>query len=216
MTAGLAAGPFGDPDRFDIQSGVTVNGAFERPISHFRCNYIDVAQSRSWLPDPIGGLMWVGMTQADRTCFMPVHAGVTKMPKQLDHGDFLNLNLDCAWWVSNLVRESVGRRYDMAIKDVQATREALDSESFTLLAEVEAKALSQCKGSSTSGCANTLTRFAQKRTKSIVDSWRGLWMKLESKYLMNYLVDDQGNLTKLGYPASWLEKVGYPDGPVHY
>ena len=137
LTTGLAAGPFGDPTRFDLQNDIPIKGAFERSISIFRCNYVNINQARSGLPEPIGGLMWLGLNEANRNCFMPVHVGVSEMPKTLDHGDYLHVDFDCAWWVFQLVCETMSQRYDSMSKDVQALREQLDNDSYSLLAQTE-------------------------------------------------------------------------------
>nr|MBP9560164.1 C69 family dipeptidase [Synergistaceae bacterium] len=65
LTVGLAAGPFGNPTRYegnaesvaDTEGKLTsLVGEFERPLDIYRCVYSYVVQSRSWLPDTIGGL----------------------------------------------------------------------------------------------------------------------------------------------------------------
>ena len=216
LATGLAAGPFGDPIRFDLQTDVPIKGAFERSTSVYRCNYVTISQARNGLPDPIGGLMWLGLNQADRNCFMPVHVGVSEMPDTLDHGDYLHVDLDCAWWVFNLVGETMSRRYDLMSKDVKALRDQLDQEGYTLLAETEDKAWQEWQAQRYNACVEILTQFAAKRTETIVDAWTNLWTQLQVRYLKNYLTDDQGNLTKTGYPVDWLKGVGYQNGPLHY
>ncbi|CAM9441809.1 unnamed protein product [Phaeothamnion confervicola] len=61
LTKGPAAGPYGDPDRYDVapsaDGSLTVkestSGYFERSISLFRTSYAFVSQSRDWLPDEV-------------------------------------------------------------------------------------------------------------------------------------------------------------------
>jgi dipeptidase len=48
-----AGGDTGDPN-------AELKGAWERPISIYRCGFSYVCQARGWLPDPIGGLVWFG------------------------------------------------------------------------------------------------------------------------------------------------------------
>jgi len=66
LTKGLAAGPFGNPNRFEGQAEAmagkegkltAVIGEFERPLNIYRCVYAYVNQSRHWLPDAIGGVV---------------------------------------------------------------------------------------------------------------------------------------------------------------
>ena len=82
LGAGLAAGPWGSPDR--MATGVAYEegeadigwGAFERPIALHRTTYTHVVQTRGWLPDDIGGVVWYGPHAAHGTCFVPIPAGV--------------------------------------------------------------------------------------------------------------------------------------------
>jgi len=57
----MAAGPFGNPNRYPTPSKVLPEDrkdlAGERAISMFRCSYSFISQARSWLPDPIGGVL---------------------------------------------------------------------------------------------------------------------------------------------------------------
>lgn len=63
LTQGLAAGPFGTPDRYDgapnggMNRTVLMSGGFERAISLFRTSYSFVSVPRSNVPD-ILSMMW--------------------------------------------------------------------------------------------------------------------------------------------------------------
>ena len=68
LTKGLAAGPFGSPDRYMGRAGEhKVAGNWERPIALFRTSDSYVIQSRSWLPDDRGGVIWFGPHAAHAT-----------------------------------------------------------------------------------------------------------------------------------------------------
>ncbi|MCX7002474.1 MAG: C69 family dipeptidase, partial [bacterium] len=210
LTKGLAAQAAGDPVRFDIQNGVKVNGAFERSISFFRSNYINVNQARGWLPNAAGGLMWIGFNEADRNCFMPVHVGVKRMPQLLERGDYLHCTMQCAWWVFQLVCDTISRRYDLAMPDVRAQQAALENSSLAMVQELDAQARA---GRASRGL---LTRFADQRARAVTAAWKELWAALQVKFLKNFMVDAQGTTAKLGYPAFWLENCGYTNGPIRY
>lgn len=65
LTQGLAAGPYGDPNRFDAaptaENGLTftelIQGSYERSISLFRTSYSFVAPSRASVDDSLS-LLW--------------------------------------------------------------------------------------------------------------------------------------------------------------
>lgn len=44
------------------------------------------AQLRSWMPDPIGGLLWVGISEGATTGRMPFYCGIKKTPKPFTTG----------------------------------------------------------------------------------------------------------------------------------
>lgn len=72
MTKGFDAGPFGNPNRnrpltWEIDS---VECAWERPVSTYNTSFSFIAQSRGWLPDEIGGLIWFGVDDTYFTCYL--------------------------------------------------------------------------------------------------------------------------------------------------
>ncbi|MEI6455368.1 MAG: C69 family dipeptidase [bacterium] len=74
MRDGLGAGPYASPYRwrpmeFTIDS---VTYLHERAIATQQTGYVFVAQSRSWLPDPVGGIFWFGVDDADGWLVAPV------------------------------------------------------------------------------------------------------------------------------------------------
>ncbi len=90
MTNGPSAGPYGFPNRFygsyddhPPMGTITLplDGAWERPLSVAYCGYVYVCQGRSWLPDPIGGICWMGSDSPSETCFVPFYCGAGDLPE---------------------------------------------------------------------------------------------------------------------------------------
>ena len=50
----------------------------ERAISTQQTGFSFVTQSRAWLPDPIGGVLWFGVDDTYSTVYFPVYAGVQR------------------------------------------------------------------------------------------------------------------------------------------
>ena len=167
MSKGIAAGPFGSPDRFtaaaraprfdatvadeafhlrakmsqnesnatrprlvsqatpyDMKRGSSGRasswGAWERSIALHRTTYTHVTQSRAWLPDAVGGVMWIGMHAAHGTCFVPVPGGAAALAEGLTVGNASLVDRRSSWWahryVLNLAR---GLRFDQALVDIK-------------------------------------------------------------------------------------------------
>lgn len=53
----------------------------ERLIGTAKASTTWCAQLRSWMPNPIGGLLWAGLSQGSTTGHIPLYSGMTSMPK---------------------------------------------------------------------------------------------------------------------------------------
>ena len=85
MTKGLAAGPYGDPNRFDMTPvdnmtfSQIIQGSYERSISLFRTSYSFVAQARQGVPD-ILALLWFGQYAPSSCSYAPFYLASTNVP----------------------------------------------------------------------------------------------------------------------------------------
>ena len=50
----------------------------ERTISSPAATYLQVTQSRDWLPGPIGGLVWLGYDNPATTPHAPIYIGISR------------------------------------------------------------------------------------------------------------------------------------------
>jgi|TARA_B110000208_G_scaffold119461_1_gene146050 dipeptidase len=99
MTKGVAAGPFGNPDRFKTQGITKIKGAWERSIGLFRTTQAHVLQARSWLPKGQGGVVWYGPHAAHGSCFVPLTVGMTELPISHTTADPRTIDRTSAWYV---------------------------------------------------------------------------------------------------------------------
>ena len=86
------AGPFKSPYRwrpmeFKVDS---VEYLCERAIATQQTGYSFVAQSRSWLPAPIGGIFWFGVDDTDGCVYAPMYCGIKKVPESYALGNGFN------------------------------------------------------------------------------------------------------------------------------
>lgn len=85
LTQGLAAGPYGDPNRFDmtpvgnLSFAQMIEGSYERSISLFRTSYSFVAQSRASVPD-ILSLLWFATYAPSSTSYAPFYVASVNVP----------------------------------------------------------------------------------------------------------------------------------------
>lgn len=228
LSTGEAAGPFGNPYRylgpadahtnFQNESCMEVRpGANPRPVSAVFCSYSYVAQARSFLPDPVGGVLWFGPAVAYETVYAPFYAGSTNVSAAYTTGDRLKYDYDTAYWTFDLLTNWAMLRYDAMIDIITAKQGDLEAESIALVQETDRQAAGRIATGDNEGAARLLTDFTVTRGDAIIDEWHSLTGTLIVTY-SNGLVTDPVTeaVDEPGYPAWWLNEAGYQYGPRVY
>ena len=214
MGQGLAAGPFKTPNRYNVAQGTLKKGflGWERPIAYNKCSYSFVSQSRDWLPDWIGGLIWFGEDDPKTTCYVPFYCGVTTTPACFQTGRKDVYDRAAAWWAFNFVGNWADLKYMYMIKDIRSLQSELEEELFGLQPAVEATAL-KLYADDPAACRNYLTHYSNSMARGVVESWWALADHLIVKY-SDGLVNVDGENRRVGYPKEWLDAVGYGQTPI--
>jgi len=201
LTKGLAAGPFGTPDRWPTASSLNPKDTtgWERAIAMFRCSYTIATQSRAWLPNPIGGVLWFGEDNPATTTYVPIYCGVTDVPVSLKTLSRAQFSRDSAWWAFAFVENWSNLGYSAMIKDINAQQQAFEGEFLAMQPAIEAAAL-QLYATNPALAASFLTNYTGDAVNRLVAAQWKLADTLVSKY------NDGANRT---YPKEWLEAVGF-------
>ena len=224
MTKGLASGPYGSPNRFpgkydksEIGTGPgNIQGAWERPLSIFRCGFVYVNQSRQFLPALIGGVCWFGNDRPYENCLVPFYVGVNSIPSSFSKGDIWKFDHTTALWVFDFVANLADLKYSYMVKDIQAKQAEIEQEEFELQPAVEEAALLLYNQGKIDLCKKYLTDYCSVNADRVVREWWELAKALIVKYNDGYLVTPGKPEEKIGYPKWWLEKAGYYNGPISY
>ena len=227
LTKNYASGPYGSPQRWrgaydsngGLIPGTKSKGAWERPISIYFCCFIYVNQIRPSLPDPIGGVCWLGMDEPYNNCLVPLYVGVSDIPKSYKTADMGEFAWGGSmWWAFNFVSNWIELKYCYAIKDVVAKQSELESAFYAAQSDTEAEA-KRLYDSSPSSAATYLTSYTQACADTVEKAWWALAASLIVKYQAgdNYNPDNaNAPVTKVGYPSWWLLHENYKIGPVKY
>lgn len=224
LTQGTAAGPFGYPDRYygpyDGAGDVgdpkrKLEGAWERPLSVTYCGYVFVNQARGWLPDAIGGRMWLGLDKPSDTVFLPFHIGVTRLPRSVEVCDTTKFSRESAWWTFNFLANYAGLKYSYMHGEIAILQEQLETGFLNALETVERKALDLYR-TNPSGARQYLTDFAERNTAETLEQWRNLTERMIVKYNDGLLTEGGKIGQPLGYPREWLNTTSWPSGPTSY
>ena len=208
MTKGIDAGPFGSPNRWrPITWKVdSVDYTWERPISTQQTGFSFVSQSRSWLPDPIGGVLWYGPDDSYFTCYIPFYCGIGAVPDSYSQGSLNEFSWNSACWVFNFVANFANLKYSYMKEDIQKVQGELEANLEALQPTVEKTALELSK-TSPALLASYLTDYSTSHAETAVKRYRALGELLVRKYNDGYVQDENGRPREVGYPESWYRDV---------
>jgi dipeptidase len=130
---------------YDMNKMLKINGGWgwrgERPTARWYCMYVTVTQSRSWLPDPVGGIVWFGYDNPAMTTYVPLYAGIEDLPEEYKtDGRTTGFSRRSAWWAFNRVATLAAHRWGDMRADVAEVRDPLQEKYFAQQKEVEEQA----------------------------------------------------------------------------
>jgi len=199
MTKGLAAGPWGDPDRWKME-GSSVKGHWERSIGIFRTSQTHVVQARD---SGVGTVLWYGPYNADGTVFFPVPQPLTSVPSPYLNMDPKKMDRSSMYWAHKYVFNLAKIKYSYAMQDIRAVQHQLERAGAKLVASLDAD---YDNGVLTQLDLNSkIDAFA----KDVLNEFWKLPDRILFKYADGWLNDDE----MISYPDWWLKAVGYEQGP---
>ena len=216
MTVGVDAGPYGAPDRWRPIAW-EVDGreySWERPISTQQTGFSFVSQSRSWLPDEVGGVLWYGVDDTWFTCYTPLYCSIDDVPPSYAIGELGRYSRDSAWWVFNFVSNFTQSRYSLMMPEVRMLQSELEGTKILLQPEIERTALALLE-SDRDLAVRYLTDYSVGNGERVVDRWRELGDRLVTRYNDGYVQDENGRPLEVGYPEEWLRRV-IGEGPERF
>jgi dipeptidase len=208
MTRGVDAGPFGTPNRWRPMEW-EVNGeryTWERPISTQQTGFSFVSQSRSWLPDAVGGVLWYGLDDTYTSCYVPLYAGISRVPESYTVGTIKQFSWDSAWWVFNFVANIANLKYAYMVEDILEVQRELEGRFLALQPVVEQAALTLADGEP-GLMTEYLTQYSVGQAEEVVRRWKALGEFLLTTYNDGYVADGEDESVERGYPEEWLREV---------
>ncbi|MEI6885927.1 MAG: C69 family dipeptidase [Bacteroidota bacterium] len=224
MRFDFGAGPFGCPYRwrpmeFKVDSAEYLN---ERAIATQQTGYVFVAQSRSWLPDPIGGIFWFGVDDADGCVFAPMFCGITGIPENyaVGNGSMIRWSESSAYWTFSQVNNFAYSRYNVIHPEIEKYQKELENKYISENTGIETMASTLYKQNPAEALA-MLTDYSVSTGKELVAKWKEfyhfLFMKYKDGNIMpseGFLIPDNGNGKEIpkrpsqpGYGKEWERKM---------
>jgi dipeptidase len=220
MRKDIGAGSFGSPVRWrpltwkvsdDPNAPSYCN---ERATATMQTGFVFVAESRSWLPDPVGGIFWFGVDDAATTVFNPMYCGITEIPEcfKVGNGDMLTYSPTSAFWLFNQVANFCYMRYDMMGSDAVRVQKKLESGYLAEVPAIDAEAV-KLIATDEKQARDYLTKYSVKTAQNTFTQWKSL-----SEYLLIKYMDGNIKLEKDGKfqrtpsgVAEYPQQPGYND-----
>jgi dipeptidase len=220
MTKDLGAGPYQCTVRWRPMTWKVdgVGYVHERATSTQQTGYSFVAQSRSWLPDPVGGILWFGVDDTFYTVYTPMYCGMTAVPHSfaVGNGDIMTYSATSGFWTFNEVTNFVYSRASVMTPDLQAKQKELEQKYSTEIAEVDKTAAALYKKSPKKAIAY-LTDYSVKAGDYTVSQWRELYKHLFTKYMDGNVKTrnepkeghkyTMPSVSQPGYPEEWYRRI---------
>jgi dipeptidase len=179
------ANPFMPYDMYDL---FKINGGWnelgERTIARWYTMYGTILQTRSWLPDEIGGVTWLAMDNIATSIYIPVYCGVTDLPEPYKTPGRTNgYTLKSAWWVFNRLGTLTAQRWGDMHLDVDKVWTPMQEELFNKQASFEKQALEIKKDNKR---IEFLTNYTMQWGTKVVDEaiklGDFLWTRYDEKF----------------------------------
>lgn len=135
---------------YDMNKLFKINGGWgwrgERTIARWYTMYATITQSRDWLPDEIGGVVWLAWDNVATSVYTPIYSNITEVNKYFKTpGRIHGYTYDSAWWAFNRLGTLTAQRWGDMRHDVRAVWDPMQAELFTNQEKIETQALELLK-----------------------------------------------------------------------
>ncbi len=197
MTSDIGSGPNKVPYRWRPME-FEVDGKkylMERAIATQQTGWSFVSQSRDWLPDEVGGVLWFGTDDTNTCVYMPFYCSMTEIPVQLDKGNVNEFSFDSNFWMNNWVANQAYNRYDLMIPDIRKVQNRLEDKYISSRAPKEEALVALLKDGNKEALIKEVNWEGSAIAKEATDEYRNLAQFLFVRFMDGNMkkVDENGN-----------------------
>jgi dipeptidase len=176
---------------YDMNKLFRINGGWgwlgERTIARWYTMYATIIQCRDWLPDEIGGVVWLALDNVSSSIYIPVYCSVTDLPESYKTPGRPNgYTIHSAWWAFNRLGTLTAQRWGEMRYDVNGVWDLWQEELFNGQEEFEKGALQLYQEGKREEVVGLLTGYTLCWGNKVVDkAWELgdlLWTKYDEKF----------------------------------
>ena len=175
---------------YDMNKMLRINGGWgwrgERTIARWYTMYATIIQCRDWLPDAIGGVVWLAMDNVATSIYIPVYCSVEDLPASYKTPGRDGYTTESAWWAFNRMGTLAAQRWGDMRHDVDAVWSSWQQELFEEQILIEKKATELYNPKKPNEAIKFLTQYSMDWGNKVVNkAWKlgdFLWTKYDEKF----------------------------------
>lgn len=213
MTTDIGAGGNALPYRwrpmnFEWEGKTYIN---ERAIATQQTGFWFVAQSRGYLPDEVGALIWFGCDDAATSYLTPIYVNTKAVPEclRVGNGDMLHYSATSQFWMCNRVANACYKMYDQMAPVVRTAIDDFENYQMDVAVPQMDAVLSDLMSAGRVGKAlKKMTDYSVNTAMTQFEKWT----RLEELLLVKFI---DGNVKAQNEDGSFVHSEyseGIPDG----
>lgn len=214
MTKDIGAGPYGSPYRWRPLTWKIDDVTYcnERATSTQQTGFWFLAQSRSWLPAPVGGIFWFGVDDATSSLLMPMYCSIRRVPEKMaqGYGSMMEFVDDAAFWVFNQISNLSYTRYSYIHPEIFSKQQSDEMKFIATIPEIDntAKGL---LAADRDKAVEFLTDYSVNAGNNAVMDWKKFYGYLFTRYMDGNIKTAVDVPEGYIYHAPKVEQPGYPE-----
>ncbi len=214
MSKDVGAGPFGVPYRWRPLTWKVDGVAYcnERATATQQTGFSFVSQSRNWLPDAIGGILWWGVDDASGSVYMPMYSSITKIPYNFEvgNGGMMKYSETSGFWIFNQVQNYAYTRYSVIHPEVAELQKQFEMGFIDFIPAVDQGALALYEQDKNKAVAY-LTSYSNAVGADVFNTWKDFYQYLFVKYMDGNIKEDKEIPEGYKYVTPDLKQPGYSE-----
>ncbi|MCL2040969.1 MAG: C69 family dipeptidase [Bacteroidales bacterium] len=186
MANDIGAGPFACPYRWRPMTWSIDGGDYihERVTATQQTGFSFVTQSRSWIPNNLGGIIWFGVDDASSTVYAPMYTCMTRTPEcyAVGNGDMMTWSETAGFWIFNQVTNFAYTRYNVIHPEIAEKQAGYEAKYVKDVERIDAEA-QQLFTQEPRRAAEFLTGFSVNTANNLVKEWKDFYHYLFVKYM---------------------------------
>lgn len=218
MNNDIGGGPYKVPIRWrpmtwKINKDDSVTYLHERATSTQQTGFSFVTQSRSWLPDPVGGIFWFGVDDSYTTVYTPMYTSMTQVPScyAVGNGSMMEFSDSSGFWLFNQVSNFAYTRWVDIIPEIRILQKELESSYISNTGEIDSKAV-ELFNDNPEMAVKFLTEYSVAKGAQTFASWKKLYAHLFTKFMDGNIKtiepgDKFPKVSQPGYSPEWYKII---------